>query len=205
VVLGMGSQCRVAARLLREWLESVSSGRAPWGRHSNLWPSRVKIFAQLLAPGAASLHITPPQEAAQLPAAAAAALRRHVADFPRPRGGCCRPAPGATCRLATGANPSPRYRNWTTSSHGRSSRILISAREAVGSPPRSRGEPFVHPGFKRPRRCPPPPTARQAGGRAPGPSLRCVRPQSRRPPVRTPAAASAVWRSRCRRGSRTRP
>jgi hypothetical protein len=82
VVLGMGSQCRVAARLLREWLESVSSGRAPWGRHSNLWPSRVKIFAQLLAPGAASLHITPPQEAAQLPAAAAAALRRHLADFP---------------------------------------------------------------------------------------------------------------------------
>ena len=39
-------------------------------------------FAQLLVPGAASLHITPPQEAAQLPAAAAAALRRHVPDFP---------------------------------------------------------------------------------------------------------------------------
>ena len=44
-----------------------------------------------------------------------------------------------------------------------------------------------------------PPTA--ADGRALGPSPRCVRRRSRLPPVRTPAATSAAWRSRCRPGS----
>jgi integrase len=70
---------------------------------------------------------------------------------------------------------------------------------AGGSPTAEAGVNRSSTPAQRPRRCLTPPTA--AGGRAPGPSLRCVQPRSRRPPVRSPTAASAAWRSHCRRGS----